>query len=113
MAASGMYSVISCLVSQRTNEIAVRIALGARGVAIMRTILVYTMAWVVAGVAAGVGLGAAASRMILSLTNSAIPVSGGVYVDVVLFFLAVTLLAAYVPVRRAIRVDPAVALRGE
>src|SRR6202162_1594318 len=59
MAATGMYSVISCLVSQRTSEIAIRMALGASRGAIVRTILGATTMWVVAGLAGGLGLGLA------------------------------------------------------
>ncbi len=57
MAAAGMYSVIACLVSQRTGEIAIRIALGAGRGAIARTILGTTTAWVAGGLACGLGLG--------------------------------------------------------
>src|SRR5260370_19561634 len=57
MAAAGMYSVVSCLVSQRTSEVAIRIALGASRSAIVRTILGTTTAWMVAGLTCGLGLG--------------------------------------------------------
>jgi predicted permease len=113
LAASGMFSVVSCMVSQRTNEIAVRIALGARRSAIIRKVLIYTMLWVVGGLAGGIVLGAAASRTILSLSSSVIPPSSATYALVALFFLGVALLAAWWPVRRATHVDPAAALREE
>jgi len=113
MAASGMYSVISCLVSQRTNEIALRIALGASRKAILKTVLVTTMAWVLAGLAGGLGLAVLAGNTIRSLTSSALPASPAMYSSVVLFFLAVTLLAAFRPLQRATRLDPATALRCE
>jgi predicted permease len=113
LAASGMYSVVSCMVSQRTNEIAVRIALGARRPAIIRTVLIHTMLWVIVGLAGGIVLGAAASRTILSLSSSVIPASSATYAAVALFFFALALLAAWSPVRRATRVDPAIALREE
>ena len=111
MAAAGMYSVISCLVSQRTSEIAIRMALGASRGAIVRTILGSTTAWVVAGLAAGLGLGLATRNAVRSLSSAAVDGSPWMYVVVVLFFLAMTLLAAYLPVRRGTRLDPAVALR--
>jgi putative ABC transport system permease protein len=113
MAATGMYSVISCLVSQRTSEIAIRIALGADRGAIVRTILGTTTAWVVAGLAIGLGLGLVTRNMVRSLSSSAVQGSPWMYISVGLFFLVVTLVAAYVPVRRACRVDPAMALRCE
>jgi predicted permease len=111
MAAAGMYSVISCLVSQRTSEIAIRMALGAGHGAIVRTILGTTTAWVVAGLAGGLGLGLATRNTVRSLSSAAVEGSPWMYVWVVLFFLAMTLLAAYLPVRRGTRLDPAVALR--
>jgi putative ABC transport system permease protein len=113
MAAAGMYSVISCLVTQRTSEIAIRMALGASRGAIIRIILGATLAWVVAGLTSGLGLGLAARNTIRSLSSTAIDGSPWMYSSVVLFFFLVTLLAAYLPVRRASRLDPAVALRCE
>jgi predicted permease len=113
MAAAGMYSVISFLVSQRTSEIAIRIALGAGRSDIVKTVLRTTSLWVVTGLAAGLALGLAASRTIRSLTNAEVAGSPAMYTGVVLFFLVVTLLAAYPPVRRASRLDPATALRSE
>ena len=59
MASAGIYSVISCLVAQRTSEIAVRIALGADGRSIVRTVLGATMTWIAAGLSAGLALGLA------------------------------------------------------
>jgi predicted lysophospholipase L1 biosynthesis ABC-type transport system permease subunit len=113
MAAAGIYSVISFLVSQRTSEIAIRIALGASRGDIVKTVLGTTSLWVATGLAAGLGLGLAASRTIRSLTDTEATGSPVMYAAVVLFFLAVTLVAASMPVRRASRLDPAVALRSE
>jgi ABC-type antimicrobial peptide transport system permease subunit len=113
MAAAGMYSVISCLVSQRTSEIAIRIALGADRGAIVRTILGSTSLWVMAGLAGGLGLGFATRNAIRSLSSAAVQGSPWMSVGVVLFFLAMTLMAAYLPVRRGTRLDPAVALRAD
>ncbi|HYL78059.1 MAG TPA: ABC transporter permease [Bryobacteraceae bacterium] len=113
MAAAGMYSVISCLVSQRTSEIAIRMALGASRGAIVRTILGTTTVWVVAGLAGGFGLGLAARSTIRSLSNTAVQGSPWMYAAVVLFFFVVTMVAASVPMRRATQLDPAVALRCE
>jgi ABC-type antimicrobial peptide transport system permease subunit len=113
MATAGMYSVIACLVSQRTSEIAIRKALGANHGAIVRTILGTTTVWVAAGLAFGLALGIAASSTVRSLSNTAVEGSMAAYVAVAFFFLAVTLVAAYIPVRRASRLDPSVALRCE
>jgi len=113
MAAAGIYSVISFLVSQRTSEIAIRITLGARRGDIVKTVLGTTSLWVAAGLAAGLGLSMAASRTIRSLTDTEATASPAMYAAVALFFLGVTLAAAAMPVRRASRLDPAVALRSE
>jgi putative ABC transport system permease protein len=113
MASAGIYSVVSFLVSQRTSEIAIRMALGASRRNIIKTVLQTTSLWVVAGLAAGLGLGLAASKTIRSLTDTEAHGSPAMYAAVVLFFMAVTLVAAFLPVRRASRLDPAAALRGE
>ncbi|MGA3015719.1 MAG: ABC transporter permease [Bryobacteraceae bacterium] len=113
MAAAGMYSVIACLVSQRTGEIAIRIALGAGRGAIMRTILGTTTAWVVAGLACGLGLGLATRNTVRALSSTAVEGSPWMYVLVVAFFFVVTLVAAYLPMRRASQLNPAAALRAE
>ncbi|HEV8147994.1 MAG TPA: ABC transporter permease [Bryobacteraceae bacterium] len=113
MAAAGMYSVIACLVSQRTSEIAIRMALGASRRDIVRTILGTTTAWVAAGLVCGLALGLLARNTIRTLSSTAIEGSPWIYAAVVVFFLAVTLAAAYLPVRRASRLDPALALRSE
>jgi len=113
MAAAGMYSVISFLVSQRTGEIAIRMALGASRGAIIKTVLGATSAWVVAGLAGGLYLGLATGKIIRSLTDTEALGSPAMYTLVALFFLAVTLVAAYLPARRASRLDPAAALRCE
>lgn len=113
MASAGMYSVISCLVSQRTSEIAIRIALGASRRAIVRTVLGTTAAWVIAGLACGLSLGLATRNTIRTLSSTAVEGSPWMYVSVLLFFVLVTLAAAWLPVRRACRLDPATALRSE
>src|SRR5205823_2710850 len=104
---------ISCLVSQRTSEIAIRIALGASRRAIFRTVLGRTTFWMSAGLIFGLGLGLEARNTVRSLASSAVEGSPWMYVAVALFFFVVTVLAAYVPVRRASRLDPAIMLRSE
>ncbi|HLJ48575.1 MAG TPA: ABC transporter permease [Bryobacteraceae bacterium] len=113
MAASGMYSVISCLVSQRTSEIAIRIALGAGLTAIVRTVVGRTGAWLLGGLGIGLVLGLVASGTVRRLSHTAVSGSPEMYGAVVLFFIVVTLIASYLPVRRASRLDPAMALRCE
>ena len=113
MAGAGMYSVISFLVSQRTGEIAIRMALGAGRGAIMKTVLAATSLWVLAGLAGGLYLGYAAGKTIRSLTDTEAVASPATYAVVALFFLVVTLVAVWLPARRATRLDPAAALRCE
>ena len=113
MAAAGMYSVVSCLVSQRTGEIAIRMALGAGRGEVVRTILGTTAIWVMAGLGCGLGLALVARTVVRSLSSTAVEGSPWMYVAVTLVFFAVTLVAAYAPARRAVRLDPAAALRCE
>jgi predicted permease len=113
MAGAGLYSVISCLVAQRTSEIAIRIALGASGSAITRAVLGTTMMWIAGGLAAGLVLSLAMRDTVRTLSRTAGDGSPWVYVFVLFFFFAVTLIAAYVPLRRARGLDPSVALRSE
>ncbi len=113
MAAAGMYSVLSCLLSQRTSEIAIRIALGAARGDIVRTILGPTAAWVITGLVGGLGLGMAARAVVRSLSNLAIQGSPWIYVLVAMFFLLVTFATTVPAILRASRLDPALALRSE
>jgi predicted permease len=113
MAASGMYSVISCLVAQRTSEIAIRLALGASRAGLLKSIIGHTTAWVAAGLAAGAGLGLGASSVVRKLSWSAEPANPLIYLLMMLLYLLVTVLACWMPARRALGVDPAVALRAD
>jgi len=111
MAATGTYSVISCLVSQRTGEIAVRLALGASRRAIVRTVLGTTAGWVTGGLLSGLSLALATKNTIRSLSSTAATGSPWMYLSMMMFFFVVTLMAAYVPMHGASRIDPAEALR--
>jgi ABC-type antimicrobial peptide transport system permease subunit len=113
MAAAGMYSVIWFLVSPRTGELAIRMALGASKVGAIKAVLRTTMIWVTIGLAAGLGLGLPTAQTLRWLTNTQATASPATYGATILLFLAVTLMAAYLPARRAARLDPAEALRCE
>lgn len=113
MAAAGMFSVISYLVSQRTSEIAVRMALGASRSSIARSVLGTTVAWVGGGLVCGIALALAARSTLRSLSGAAVADSPWMYGAVALLFVLVTVVAAYIPMRRASQLDPAVALRCE
>jgi putative ABC transport system permease protein len=113
MAATGMYSVIACLVSQRTSEIALRLALGARRLDVIVIVLGKTSVWVSAGLLSGIGLAIAVSNTIRHWSNSVTTGSTLIYSLAFVVFLAVTLGATSVPLRRALRIDPTIALRSE
>jgi predicted permease len=113
LAASGLYAVIAYLVTQRTREIGVRLALGAQRSDVLSLIMGHGLRLVVFGIMGGL-LGAfLATRSISALlfhTSSADP---GTYATVALLLAAVALLASYLPARRAMKVDPIIALRAE
>jgi predicted permease len=113
LAGIGLYAVISYSVSMRTNEIGLRMALGAGRSAVVRMILRQAMRVVIAGIAAGLTGAAIAGRVVSSLlfeTNAIDPLT---FSSVAALFLLVGVIAAYVPAHRAMRVDPLAALRSE
>jgi len=113
LAVIGLYGIVSFGMSQRTQEMGVRVALGAASSDILRLALGQGLALVSIGVLAGVFSAWALSR---AMTKLLLGVSGGdpaTYALTALTLLLVALLAAYVPARRASRVDPMVALRYE
>ena len=113
LAAIGLFGVMAYLVSQRTREIGVRMALGADRSAIMWLILGRGLALSAAGAAIGIGLALGLTRVMESLLFSVSPRDPGTFVAVPVLLVAVALAACYLPARRAIRVDPVTALRTE
>jgi putative ABC transport system permease protein len=113
LAALGLYGVLAYQVTQRTHEIGIRVALGARAEHILRMVMGHGFALVSVGLAIGiVGAlgGARAIRGRLYQVGASDPVT---FVSVVLFFSLVALVACLLPSWRAWRVDPAVAFRAE
>jgi predicted permease len=113
LAAVGVYGVVSYSVSQRTQEIGVRMAMGAERADVLR--LVVGQGLLLAGVGVAIGLGLAGlgmpvARSLLYKVSPFDPVSFG---SVTAFLVATAFVASYVPALRATRVDPVVALRGE
>lgn len=113
MATTGMYSVISCVVSQRGTEIAIRMALGASRRRIAGAVVREMGLWVSGGLAAGITAGAAASDAIRKISSATVPADPILYPAVLAIFLVVAALASAAPVIRAMSLDPASLLRSE
>jgi ABC-type antimicrobial peptide transport system permease subunit len=111
MTAVGVYGVIAYSVSERTRELGVRAALGASRLAIARLVVGSGLAVVAAGLAVGAVVALAATRYLESSLFGVSAADPLTFASVAIVLLAVTLLAQLVPVARAVRVDPAVALR--
>jgi putative ABC transport system permease protein len=113
LAATGIFGVISYSVSCRTNEIGVRVALGASRGAILRMVLRETLVLTLLGLAVGVPSALAASRLVGHMLFDVSTHDPATLATVALALTAVATVAGYVPARRAMRVDPIVALRSE
>jgi len=113
LASLGIYALISYSVHQRTREIGIRMALGANPRLVLRGVLTKTLQLALAGVALGTLGSFALSKWIQSLLFGTTPTNPAVFSGVGLLLCAVALLAAYVPARRASRIQPLEALRTE
>ena len=113
LAAIGLYGVISFLVAQRTQEIGVRMALGATPGAITRLMLAHAARWTAAGMALGLAGALVTARLLQALLYQVSATDPATIVAVAALLAGVAVLAAWVPSRRAARVDPAQALRQE
>jgi putative ABC transport system permease protein len=113
LAIVGLYGLISHLVLQRTREIGIRVALGAQRKDIMTMVLRQGICATLAGVAVGVIAGLALTRLMSSLLYGVTPGDLLTFGSVSLLVLVVALVACSIPARRAMRVDPIVALRYE
>jgi predicted permease len=113
LAAVGLYGVLSFLVTQQTQEIGVRMALGARPRDIAIQIQRYAGAWTALGILAGVVCSLAVTRMVKDLLFRVAPNDPLSLIAAIAVLALTALLAAWIPSRRAARVDPMVALRYE
>jgi putative ABC transport system permease protein len=113
LAALGIYSVLSYAISRRTQEIGIRMALGATGHAVILLILSQALTRILAGIAAGCIFALALTRLLRTMLYAVSPTDPAVFCGVAALLTSVALIASYVPARRASRADPLTALRHE
>ena len=113
LACVGLYGVICYSVSQRTHEIGIRMALGATRGDILGAALRQGLKTTIIGMAMGLATALGLSRLLRSVLFGVMPNDSGTFIGVSALLIAVSLLASYFPARRAIKVDPMVALRYE
>jgi predicted lysophospholipase L1 biosynthesis ABC-type transport system permease subunit len=111
LAAIGVYGVTAYAVTQRTRELAVRVALGARPSELLVLVIRQGVAWTVVGLLLGLAGSVALSRYLQGVLFGITPVDPATFTIVSAMFLIVAILATLIPARRIIRVDPLVALR--
>ena len=113
IAATGLSGVTALMVSQRTREIGIRMALGAQSHEMLRMVLTQGMSVIGIGLAVGIVVALIFSRVMSTLLFQTAVNDPLTFVGVALMFLAVGLAASYVPARRVTKVDPLIALRSE
>ena len=113
LAAIGIYGVISYAVSQRTREIGVRMALGATPSGMLSLILAESLQLIFFGVLFGVAAAFGLTRMLASMLYGVTSTDPLIFVSVTLLLIVIALAACLIPARRAMRIDPMVALRHE
>jgi ABC-type antimicrobial peptide transport system permease subunit len=111
LASLGTYGVISYSVVQRTQEIGIRMALGATAPQVQFGVIAKTLRLALIGIALGITASFAAAKWIASLLFDTTPTDPATFAGIVLLLSVVALAAGYIPARRASRIDPMIALR--
>jgi ABC-type antimicrobial peptide transport system permease subunit len=111
LGALGIYGLLAFVVTQRRQEIGVRIALGASPSSVLRLIVVQGMALAVGGVLIGAMVASVLTRQMQSVLFGIAPGDVGTFAQVIVVLLATALLASWLPARRALAIDPVTALR--
>jgi putative ABC transport system permease protein len=113
LAAIGIYGVVSYSVAQRTHEIGIRMALGAKELSVLRLVIRDGLFVVAVGLVAGLSLALVATRLVKSFLYGVAATDAITFLTVPIVFGVVAVVASYLPARRATKVDPLVALRYE
>jgi len=113
LASVGLYGVLSYLMTQRTTELGIRMALGAQRQQVLRLMLTDGLKPALAGLGLGLAASLAAGRVVRSLLYGTQPLDATVFVLVAITLLSVAMLACLIPAWRASRLDPMQALRTE
>jgi putative ABC transport system permease protein len=113
LTALGIYGVISYLVSERTHEIGIRLALGAQSTSILRMVLRQGLGLALAGAVFGLAGALIVSHLMAGLLYGVRPADPLTFAAVAILLIGVALLACYIPARRALRVDLLLTLRHE
>src|SRR5262249_39738736 len=113
LAAFGVYGVVSYDVSQRINEIGIRLALGASRANVLKVILAQAALLAMARIAIGIVAAWGLTRLMTGMLYNVAPTDSVTFITIPLLLAAVVLLAGYLPSRRVLALDPAIALRHE
>ena len=113
LAGVGIYGVISCVVRRRTQEIGIRLALGATRAAVVRLVLKESMKPVAMGIALGLAMALAATRLATTMLYGVTPTDPATYLGMTVCLSATAVLATLIPAWRALQADPVSTLRQE